>query len=129
FGRGTQFTTPTGGSLLGRVKLPPRLPHSLPDSAYLSESRDQSPRECEDRTLKLRAGPATVRRPRSAQIVYVGKSVTKRKDYNFMSISEWRMTMYRLKRSVIAFFGLFALIGAIAAVMPHTGLAQDPKGN
>lgn len=37
--------------------------------------------------------------------------------------------MYKLKRSVIAFFGLLALIGAIAAVMPHTGFAQDPKGN
>jgi len=37
--------------------------------------------------------------------------------------------MYKFKRSVIAFFGLLALIGAITTVMPHTGFAQDPKGN
>ncbi len=37
--------------------------------------------------------------------------------------------MYKFKNSVIAFFGLLALIGAIAAVMPYTGFAQDPKGN
>ncbi len=36
--------------------------------------------------------------------------------------------MYKLKNSVIAFIG-FALIGAIAAVMPHSGFAQDSQGN
>jgi len=36
--------------------------------------------------------------------------------------------MYKLKNSIIAFLG-FALIGAIAAVLPHTGLAQDSQGN
>lgn len=37
--------------------------------------------------------------------------------------------MYDLKKSVVAVFSLFTLIGVIAAVMPHTGLAQDPRGN
>jgi cytochrome c peroxidase len=32
------------------------------------------------------------------------------------------------KRAVIVFFSLFTLIGAIAAIVPHTGLAQDPEG-
>src|SRR2546425_767778 len=37
--------------------------------------------------------------------------------------------MYKLKTSVIAFFGLLALVGAIAAVMPHTGFGQGSIGN
>ncbi len=37
--------------------------------------------------------------------------------------------MYKPKSSIIALFGLLALIGAIAIVIPHTGFAQDPKGN
>jgi cytochrome c peroxidase len=36
--------------------------------------------------------------------------------------------MYKLKNSIIAFIG-FGLLGVIAAVMPHTGLAQDSQGN
>jgi cytochrome c peroxidase len=36
--------------------------------------------------------------------------------------------MYKSKRSIIAFLG-FGLIGAIAAVMPHTGLGQVLEGN
>jgi hypothetical protein len=36
--------------------------------------------------------------------------------------------MHKLKNSTIAFIG-FALIGVIAAVMPHTGFAQDSQGN
>jgi cytochrome c peroxidase len=39
------------------------------------------------------------------------------------------MTMHKLNRTVITFFGLFALVAAIAVVMPHSGRAQDPKGN
>ena len=37
--------------------------------------------------------------------------------------------MYKPKSSIIAFVLLLALIGAIATVIPHTGFAQDPKGN
>lgn len=36
--------------------------------------------------------------------------------------------MYKSKRSIIAFLG-FGLIGAIAAVMPHTGRGQGLEGN
>ncbi|MDQ2922248.1 MAG: hypothetical protein M3R52_11660 [Acidobacteriota bacterium] len=36
--------------------------------------------------------------------------------------------MYKLKSSVIAFFG-FVLIGGIAAVMPNTGFSQVSEGN
>ncbi len=37
--------------------------------------------------------------------------------------------MYKFKSSALAFFGLLALIGVIAAVLPHTGFGQDPEGN
>ncbi|MEP6819913.1 MAG: hypothetical protein ABJA18_10305, partial [bacterium] len=37
--------------------------------------------------------------------------------------------MYKLKSSVIAFFGLLALIVAITAVVPHTGFGQVAEGN
>jgi cytochrome c peroxidase len=37
--------------------------------------------------------------------------------------------MYKLKSSALAFFGLLAIIGVIAAVLPHTGFGQDQEGN
>jgi cytochrome c peroxidase len=37
--------------------------------------------------------------------------------------------MNKLKSSVVAFFGLLALIGATAVVMPSTGFGQDPNPN
>ena len=37
--------------------------------------------------------------------------------------------MYKLKRSVVAFFGLLALVGAISVVKPRTGFGQDSNPN
>src|SRR5438034_9735038 len=46
-----------------------------------------------------------------------------------MSWLKRRTTMCTFKNPVIAFFSLLAVMGAIAAVWPHTGFGQGSKGN